>query len=45
MTDEIQGQILWLEALRDELDDGSITVAEAVKIIENAADALRKNGK
>ena len=44
MTDETYQQILYLEALRDELDDEHITRAEAVEIIEDAIKSLRKNG-
>ncbi len=45
MSDETYNQILWLESLRDELADGNITVEQAIEILENAANALRKNGK
>lgn len=43
MSDETFNQILWLESLRDELEDENLTVAEAIEVIEDAIKALRKN--
>jgi len=45
MTNETYNQILWLEALIDELEDGNVTVEEAIAILRAAAKNLRKNGK
>lgn len=45
MTNETYNQILWLEALIDELEDGNVTVEEAIAILKTAAKNLRKNGK